>query len=204
MKTADLCEAAYLHDCAYWERHVRFSGIDEAGRGPLAGPVFAACVVLPREPRIQGLIDSKKTSPKAREALEHLILEHALFVGIASASVEEIGAINILNATKLAMRRAAEGAEADLHLVDAVLHLGLPGQEIPLIKGDLHSYSIAAASILAKVARDRHMVKLALQYPQYGFEQHKGYGTAGHIMALRQHGPCPEHRLGFLGKILPG
>lgn len=204
MSKAELCEAAYLHDCAYWDKQLIFSGIDEAGRGPLAGPVFAACVVLPREPRIAGLIDSKKTSVKARQQLELQIRQHAQFIGVGSADVAEIDEINILNATKLAMKRAAEGSSAALHLIDAVNNLGLIGQELSLIKGDLISYSVAAASIIAKVTRDRYMDELALRYPLYGFEQHKGYGTARHIQAIRQHGPCPEHRLGFLGKILAG
>lgn len=180
-------------------------GVDEAGRGPLAGPVYAAAVVLSPNYPIVGLNDSKKLSEKKREALYDSIIENAVAYCIASASVEEIEKYNILNATYLAMTRAVQGLRItpNLALIDGNRlppQLGVPAQTV--IKGDAQSESIAAASILAKVTRDRLLIEMDQQYPQYGFAVHKGYGTAAHTAAIKEFGPCPEHRLSFLRKIL--
>ena len=179
-------------------------GVDEAGRGPLAGPVYAAAVILPPGLVIEGVNDSKKLSEKKREALFPVICEQALAFGIGYASEEEIDTYTILQATYMAMRRAVEAlpVPADYALIDGnrMPPLSSPGETI--IKGDALSMSIAAASILAKVSRDRVMLEAAKEYPQYGFEKHKGYGTAAHVQALREWGPCPLHRKSFLGKIL--
>ena len=177
-------------------------GVDEAGRGPLAGPVFAAAVILPKEcPEIDGLNDSKKLSEKKREALFDIIIEKAVAYKIASASVDEIEEYNILNATFLAMKRAVEGlpVAADYAIIDGNR---LPELNIacsPLIKGDAKSLSVAAASILAKVARDRYITELDDKYPEYNFKKHKGYGTKEHLEAIQKYGPCPIHRLSFRG-----
>lgn len=189
-------------DGPLWQDGTAFAGMDEAGRGPLAGNVVAACVVMPASPLLPWVDDSKKLSPKRREQVYQEILETALFVGVGQASPEEIDAINILEATKNAMRRAAENAPVSLFLIDAVQGLGLPGEERGIIHGDALSYSIAAASIIAKVTRDRQMAALDSQYPGYGFAQHKGYGTAQHIAALRELGPCPAHRRSFIGHFV--
>jgi len=180
-------------------------GVDEAGRGPLAGPVYAAAVILSPEYPIIGLNDSKKLSEKKREALYDIIIEEAVAYCIASASVEEIETYNILGATYLAMTRAVEGLSQTpaLALIDGNRippNLTVPAKTV--VKGDALSESIAAASILAKVSRDRVLKELDKQYPQYGFAVHKGYGTAAHTAALREFGPCPEHRPSFLRKIL--
>lgn len=187
------------------EGYALLGGVDEAGRGPLAGPVFAAAVILPPETVIEGLNDSKKLSEKKREALFLEIQEKAAAYGIASASVEEIERFNILNATFLAMRRAVEalGLRADLLLIDGNrMPQDLPGVARTVVKGDASSASIAAASILAKVSRDRRMLELDSAYPAYGFAKHKGYGTAAHYEALRQNGMSPVHRRSFLKKFL--
>lgn len=189
-------------DGPLWQEGVAFAGMDEAGRGPLAGNVVAACVVMPKEPLLPWVDDSKKLSPARREQVYQEILDTALFVGVGQAGPEEIDAINILEATKNAMRRAAAGAPASLFLIDAVHGLGLPGEERGIIHGDALSYSIAAASIIAKVTRDRQMLSLDAEYPGYGFAQHKGYGTAQHIAALRALGPCPVHRRSFIGHFV--
>ena len=189
-------------DGPLWEAGVIFAGMDEAGRGPLAGNVVAACVVMPKEPLLPWVDDSKKLSPQRRDKVFDEIMKTALFVGVGEASPEEIDAVNILEATKNAMRRAAQGAPASLFLVDAVKGLGLPGEERPIIHGDAVCYSIAAASIIAKVTRDRQMAELDRLYPGYNFEQHKGYGTAQHIAALRGLGPCPAHRRSFIGNFV--
>lgn len=189
-------------DGPLWQNGTAFAGMDEAGRGPLAGNVVAACVVMPASPLLPWVDDSKKLSPKRREQVYQEILETALFVGVGQASPEEIDAINILESTKNAMRRAAENAPVSLFLIDAVQGLGLPGEERGIIHGDALSYSIAAASIIAKVTRDRQMAALDSQYPGYGFAQHKGYGTAQHIAALRELGPCPAHRRSFIGHFV--
>ena len=176
--------------------------MDEAGRGPLAGNVVAACVVMPPQPLLLWVDDSKKLSPARRDKVYDEIMAHALFVGVGQASPEEIDKINILEATKNAMRRAAKDAPADVFLLDALSGLGLPGEERGIIHGDALSYSIAAASIVAKVTRDRQMLALDQQYPGYGFAKHKGYGTAQHIAALREMGPCPAHRRSFIGHFV--
>lgn len=181
-------------------------GVDEAGRGPLAGPVCAAAVILPRGLDIPGLNDSKKLTAKRREALYDIITEQALAYGIAFASEQEIDEINILQATFLAMERAMAqlAPPPELALIDGnrSKDFGLPVRTI--VKGDSLSASIAAASILAKVTRDRLMEQYDEQYPQYGFAVHKGYGTKRHYAALREYGPCPIHRQTFLKKFYAG
>lgn len=179
-------------------------GVDEAGRGPLAGPVCAAAVILKPNDIIEGVNDSKKLSEKKREMLYDVIKERAISYSIAFATVEEIEEMNILNATMLAMKRAVEGLEipAEYAIIDGNK---TPQLEIPcnyIVKGDAKSMSIAAASILAKVTRDRLLLEYAEQYPQYHFEKHKGYGTKVHREALIEHGACPIHRKSFLKKIL--
>jgi ribonuclease HII len=179
-------------------------GVDEAGRGPLAGDVFAAAVILPQDVVIDGLNDSKKLTEKKRDLLYDEIIEKAAAYAIARASVQEIEEINILQAALLAMKRAVEvlHKKADYALIDGnqVPKIAIPCEAV--IKGDALSASIAAASILAKVARDRDMLKLSAKYPQYGFEKHKGYGTELHYKALREYGVSPVHRRSFLKKIL--
>lgn len=178
-------------------------GVDEAGRGPLAGPVCAAAIILPEGVIIDGVNDSKKLSEKKRESLFDVIREQALSYSIAYATVDEIEEINILNATMLAMRRAIDGLDikADYAMID--------GNKIPpldidaecIVKGDAKSMSIACASILAKVSRDRLLYKYAEEYPMYGFDKHKGYGTKVHREAILKYGPCPYHRKSFLKKL---
>ena len=178
-------------------------GIDEAGRGPLAGPVCAAAVILPPDCRIEGLNDSKKLTDKRRRELYDVIVENAVAYGIAFASHQEIDEINILQATFLAMRRAMDQLRVrpDIALIDGnrETDFGLPVQTI--VKGDSLSANIAAASILAKVTRDRFMLEMDEKYPQYGFATHKGYGTRAHYAALREFGPCPIHRRTFLKNL---
>ncbi len=175
------------------------AGVDEAGRGPLAGPVVAAAVMLDDRAPIRGLNDSKKLSSRNRERLFEEILAKALCCRIASASVEEIDALNILQATLLAMRRAVEGLRLRPHVVlidgNRCPELHVPVRAI--VKGDAKVQCIAAASILAKVHRDRLCAELHQRHPQYGFDGHKGYPTPAHLAALREHGPCPEHRRSF-------
>ena len=179
-------------------------GVDEAGRGPLAWPVFAAAVILPEGLVIEGINDSKKLSEKKREKLFDEIIEKATAYCIASASVEEIEEMNILQADMLAMKRAVEGlsVKADFAMIDGnkTPQLDIPCEAI--VKGDAKSQSIAAASILAKVSRDRLICSLAEKYPEYGFEKHKGYGTKAHREAILEYGPCEIHRMSFLKKIL--
>ena len=174
------------------------AGIDEGGRGPLAGNVVTACVMLPKEPLLPWVDDSKKLSEARREKVFQEIMDIALYVGIGQATPGEIDEINILEATKKAMREAAAQVPADVFLIDAVTGLGLNGREVPIIKGDATSYAIAAASIVAKVTRDRQLIELDKQYPEYGFARNKGYGTAEHIAALKTMGPCPAHRRSFI------
>ncbi len=179
-------------------------GVDEAGRGPLAGPVFAAAVILPDETIIEGVNDSKKLTEKKRDYLFDVIRDKALDYSIAAATVEEIESINILQAAMLAMKRAIEGLEhtPDLAMIDGNrIPAGLGCEARCIVKGDALSMSIACASILAKVSRDRYMIKLDGEYPQYGFAKHKGYGTKAHVEALREHGISPVHRPSFLKKI---
>ena len=178
-------------------------GVDEAGRGPLAGPVCAAAVILPRGLVIEELNDSKKLSEKKRELLYDEIIEKAVSYGIAFATVEEIEEKNILEATFLAMNRAIEklSVQPALALIDGNRDRGIAVEARCVIGGDGKCADIAAASILAKVTRDRYMLQLAQQYPQYGFEKHKGYGTAAHYAAIRTFGPSPVHRMSFLRKM---
>lgn len=186
----------------------RLAGIDEAGRGPLAGPVVAAVVVFDRafaEAEEHGLLrhvtDSKQLSPSAREAAYRLLLEAAAAVeiGVGMADAEEIDRLNILRATHAAMARAVRALSRppEHALVDGLAVSGLPCPSTPIVGGDAKSLSVAAASIVAKVVRDARMRELDRLYPQYGFAQHKGYGTAAHAQALLEYGPCPEHRLTF-------
>ncbi len=179
-------------------------GVDEAGRGPLAGPVYAAAVILPDGLENMGINDSKKMSEKKREALFDIIVENAIAYGIGFATEKEIDEINILNATFLAMRRAVEamGVKPDLVLVDGNRKPGTGYEEMTLVKGDAKSISISAASILAKVSRDRYMKDLAERHPEFKFEQHKGYGTKLHYEMIEQYGILPDHRRSFLKKIL--
>ena len=178
-------------------------GIDEAGRGPLAGPVFAAAVILPEGLENLGINDSKKLTEKKRDQLFDVIKEKAIAYSIASASEKEIDGINILNATFLAMRRAVEGLSVrpEIALVDGNRKPGTGIEEITLVKGDAKSISIAAASILAKVSRDRYLLELDKQYPQYQFAKHKGYPTALHYEMIKQYGISPVHRLSFLKNL---
>lgn len=181
-------------------------GIDEAGRGPLAGPVFAAAVILPENCAIEGINDSKKLTPKKREALFGEIEAGALAFGIGFATEEEIDRVNILQATFLAMKRACDKLKVrpDLALVDGNRMPALGVETRTIVKGDALCASIAAASILAKVSRDRLLCEIDKLYPQYGFAKHKGYGTAFHVEMLKKYGPCPVHRKTFLKKILGG
>ncbi len=188
---------------AFAEGYACVCGVDEAGRGPLAGPVYAAAVILPPELSIPGLDDSKKLSDKRRRALFPVICEQAVAYGIGFATHEEIDAVNILQATYLAMERAlaALPVRPELALIDGnrAKDFGIPVKTV--IHGDGLSASIAAASILAKVSRDDVMLQMAQAYPQYGFDIHKGYGTRAHYAALREFGPCPIHRMSFLKKF---
>lgn len=190
-------------DRGLWAQGIVFAGIDEAGRGPLAGPVAAGCCIMPAEPLLLGVDDSKKISEKKREALYEQILETAVYARVGFATAREIDELNILGATRLAMSRAAADAPCGLFLVDGTVDgLDVWGEQRAIVHGDALCYSIAAAAILAKVSRDRLMRELDGQYPQYGFAKHKGYGTAEHIAALRQYGPCPEHRALFIRKFV--
>ena len=186
----------------YQQGYTCIAGVDEAGRGPLAGDVYAAAVILPRDFRPAGLNDSKKLSEKKREALYDIICAHAVAYAIGTASAEEIDRINILRATHLAMYRAVQSlcVKPDYVLIDGNPVQGIPVPNRSIVKGDSRSLSIAAASILAKVSRDRYMQDLDKQYPQYGFAVHKGYGTKAHKEAVWQYGPSPEHRRSFLKK----
>ena len=192
-----------LENARYSDAIQCICGVDEAGRGPLAGPVYAAAVILPRGLVIEGLNDSKKLTEKRREALYDVIVEQAVAYGIGSADEKEIDEINILQATFLAMRRAIArlSVRPDLALIDGNRDsdFGVPAETV--VGGDGRSANIAAASILAKVTRDRVMLEYAEQYPQYGFDVHKGYGTKRHYEALREYGPCPIHRQSFLRKF---
>lgn len=194
----------FYEDAARREGFHAVCGIDEAGRGPLAGPVFAAAVILPENCAIEGINDSKKLTPKKREKLFDEIEAGAVAYGIGFATEQEIDAANILQATFLAMKRACDALNVrpDLALVDGNRMPQLGVETRTIIKGDACSASIAAASILAKVSRDRLLCRIDEIYPQYGFARHKGYGTAYHVEMLRKYGPCPVHRRTFLKKIL--
>ena len=184
--------------CAY------ICGIDEAGRGPLAGPVVAAAAVLPKDCQIFYLNDSKKLSEKKRDLLFDEIKEKAVAYGIGIVSPQGIDEINILQATYEAMRQAISQLNVipEILLNDAVTIPGVDIMQVPIVKGDAKSVSIAAASILAKVTRDRMMMEYDQIYPEYGFAKHKGYGTAAHIAALKEYGPCPIHRRTFIKKFV--
>ena len=184
-----------------WAEGLSIAGIDEVGRGPLAGPVVTACVSIPESRLVPGVDDSKKLSEKRREQLFPLLMEAADYAETAFVWPETIDEINILNATKRAMETCAAGFRG-VFLIDAVQGLRLPGEARALVHGDALSYMIGAASIVAKVTRDRFMVELDAQYPAYGFARNKGYGTAEHIAALKRFGPCPAHRRSFIGGIL--
>ena len=203
-------EMARLYEMQSIEREKRgagykyIAGVDEAGRGPLAGAVYAAAVILPEDVFIEGLNDSKKLSENKREALFDVICEKAVSYSIASVDEKRIDEINILNATFEAMNKAIDGLkiQPDYVLIDGNR---IKGTDIPhetVVKGDAKSVSIAAASILAKVSRDRYITEAAKTYPEYGFEKHKGYGTAAHNEAILKYGMCPIHRRTFLKKLL--
>ena len=203
-KRLERSAALVAYDHGYPAFGESLAGMDEAGRGPLLGCVVAACVIMPAEPIFPWIDDSKKLSAARREELFEQIYESAIYVGVGRVSAAEIDRLNILRATRIAMQRAAENAPATLCLVDAVTGLELPFSTQPLLHGDATSYSIAAASIIAKVTRDREIRALAEQYPQYGLEHNMGYGTAEHIAAIRLYGPCDEHRRTFIGNFLEG
>lgn len=192
-----------IENAVHDEGFTFFCGVDEAGRGPLAGPVYAAAVILPPGLEIPGLNDSKKLSAKRREALFDIITAEAVAYGIAFATVAEIEERNILGATFLAMNRAVAKLDPapELALIDGNRDSGITYPCRAIVGGDGKCASIAAASILAKVTRDRYMFELDLRYPQYHFAKHKGYGTALHYAALREYGPSPEHRPCFLRKM---
>ena len=194
--------APYRYEARAWKTGVaRVAGIDEAGRGPLAGPVVAAAVIIAPERRIKGLADSKLLPPERREELFHVIQERALAVGVGVVDHETIDRINILQATRQAMAGAlsALGVTPELVITDFVVLAGLPCPQRNLVAGDRRCASVAAASIIAKVTRDRMMVALDTQFPEYGFARHKGYATPEHLAALDRHGPCPIHRRSFSG-----
>ena len=210
-----LKEIKKIEEELYSQGTTSIAGIDEAGRGPLAGPVVVACVVMPRDSMIEGVNDSKKVSEKKREKLYEEIIKEAIGYGVGIISQEEIDRINILNATKEGLTTAIKELEKDLQekqrefdkpeiiLVDALTKIDT--DHIPyrsIIKGDAKSYSIAAASIIAKVTRDRIMRQWDEVYPMYGFEKHKGYGTAAHINAIKEYGLCPLHRRSFVKNIV--
>ncbi len=180
--------------------HFLIAGVDEVGRGPLAGPVCVACVMMPLDDIIEGVDDSKKISEKKRNLIAEQIKEKAICYTVELVDEDTIDKINILEATKLAMKRAIENMQIkpDVVLVDAISKLDVDVNIRGIIKGDALSYSIGCASILAKVTRDNLMCELAQEYPEYGFEKHKGYGTKAHIDAIKEHGPCVYHRLSFL------
>lgn len=184
----------------YAEGYTAVCGCDEAGRGPLCGPVVAAAVILPRDTVIEGLNDSKKLTEKKREALFDIIKEKAIAYAIAEASPAEIDEINILNASMLAMRRAVAAltVKADFALIDGNCSRGFDIPTETVVKGDAKSASIAAASILAKVTRDRQCIELDKEYPEYNIAKHKGYPTKEHMDAVRKYGPAPIYRMSFL------
>lgn len=192
-----------LENRLYDQGYQAICGVDEAGAGPLAGPVYAAAVILPRGLTLPYLNDSKKVTPRRREILFDQIREQAIAYAIAWTDEKEIDEINILNARMLAMDRAIKmlNPAADFALIDGNRNQGIELQNEMVVHGDARSASIAAASILAKVSRDRFMVELAEQYPQYAFEKHKGYPTKLHYERLRQYGPSPVHRKTFLKKL---
>ena len=205
-ETERLLQMSIYEKQAYLQGFRYVAGIDEAGRGPLAGPVVASCVMLPEGCMIEGVNDSKKLSPIQRERLYGLIVEQAISIGTGIIDEKSIDDVNILNATKLAMKDAVEQVKPipDILLIDAVRLEGVDITQVPIIKGDALSLSIAAASIIAKVTRD-HLIDLADEiYPQYGFKNHKGYGTQEHINAIKKYGICPIHRISFTKNFISG
>lgn len=202
IRREDRVNELIAYDRQYRIPGIVVAGMDEVGRGPLAGNVVTACVVMPEEPLVLWVDDSKKLSESRREKVYEEIMAIAQFAEIGEIGPEEIDRINILQATKSAMRIAAGKVPADCFLIDAVTNLGLKGREIPIIKGDATSYSIAAASIVAKVTRDRQMAEADRLYPEYGFARNKGYGTKEHIEALKKYGPCPIHRRSFIRNFI--
>ena len=187
---------------ALWAQGHVIAGMDEVGRGPLAGPVVTACVCRDADHLIPGVNDSKKVAEKKREALYERIMAEARYVKLGWRDPQVIDEVNILNATRQAMEECAADFTGSIILIDAVQGLRLPCESRAIIHGDATSYMIAAASIVAKVTRDRYMIELDKRYPMYGFARNKGYGTAEHIAALKQYGPCPEHRRSFIGKFV--
>ena len=187
---------------ALWAQGHVIAGMDEVGRGPLAGPVVTACVCMDADHLIPGVNDSKKVAEKKRDALYERIMAEARYVKLGWRDPQVIDEVNILNATRQAMEECAADFTGSIILIDAVQGLRLPCESRAIIHGDATSYMIAAASIVAKVTRDRYMVELDKKYPMYGFARNKGYGTAEHIAALKQYGPCPEHRRSFIGKFV--
>lgn len=198
-----MTEEFYQLEHFYGGKGIPFAGADEAGRGPLAGPVVAAAVIMPNDHYIEGIDDSKKLSAKKRDALYETIIQNASDWAIGRAEVEEIERFNILGAARLAFQRAIGGLKTRGFVLytDYITGLDLDMEYTPLKKGDARVYSIAAASILAKVTRDRVMEEYDLAYPEYGFAAHKGYGTAAHRQAILTYGACPIHRPSFLKKI---
>ena len=192
-----------IENSIYDEGYELICGVDEAGRGPLAGPVCAAAVILPRGLVIPGVNDSKKLTEKKREALYNIIKSEAISYGIAFADVDEIETLNILKAAMLAMNRAIEmlSPQPQLALIDGNRNKEIAVNSRCIVGGDGKCADIAAASILAKVTRDRYMLEMAQKYPEYGFDAHKGYGTKAHYAALREYGPSPIHRMSFLRKL---
>ena len=191
---------------ACFQGYAHIAGVDEAGRGPLAGPVVAACVILPPDCEYRVFKDSKQLSARQREQLFYLLKNNSAVIGVGSADVHEIEQINILQASLLAMKRAVQGCSLqgsgvfpDFLLVDGTFKVPLPLAQLTLTKGERRSASIAAASIIAKVSRDRIMAEMHERFPQYGFHQHQGYPTRAHREAIRRFGPCPEHRRTFRG-----
>jgi ribonuclease HII len=199
--------APYRYERAAWRSGLKqVAGVDEAGRGPLAGPVVAAAVILDRDRRVKGVDDSKRLTPAQRERLFEQILERAPGLGIGIVDPQTIDRVNILEATRLAMYEALGKLtpRPDLVLIDALRLPALTLRQKPLIKGDRRSASIAAASIVAKVTRDRLMLEADARFPEYGFARHKGYPTREHLAALEKHGPCPIHRRTFHGVWIQG
>jgi ribonuclease HII len=199
--------APYRYEAQAWRAGlVRVAGLDEAGRGPLAGPVVAAAVILTSDRRVKKLCDSKLLSPERREELFHVITAHAVAVGVGIVDHETIDRVNILQATRLAMLEALRGLDVapDLVITDFVSLPGLTCPQRNLVDGDARCATVAAASIIAKVTRDRLMVEADKLFPEYGFARHKGYATADHLAALDRHGPCTLHRRTFAGVFRQG
>lgn len=192
-------------DRAFWGREgIVLAGMDEVGRGPLAGPVVACCAAMPEKPLIEHVNDSKKVTEKRRETLYPILAETALGFSLGWVWPDRIDEINILEATKQAFQKAYETMPVPVTdvLIDALRGLNISARQHSIVHGDALSYSIACASILAKVERDRYMIQQDALYPQYGFARNKGYGTAEHISALRKYGPCPIHRRSFIGSFV--